>query len=144
MQLAHPSLKKYSPAHKITVYVPAGVERIELCLVHSDNYSIPSFCRLCTYVEVIPEKPARESAPPPDQGHLKGREHAKKLVWRYEKAVKGFWTFTLIPHHIDIPLIFREDTLLRYGGVIKLTTTRPRHISLASEVRRNLIAKIRQ
>lgn len=143
IRLLHPHLKKSSPAHKISVYVPARVERIELFLVHSDNYSIPSFSGLYTYIEVIPDKPARESPPPPDQGYLKEREHTKKLVWQYEKGVKGFWNFKLVPHHIGIPLAFRENVLLRYGGVIKLITTRPRRTSLASEVRRNLKGKIR-
>jgi len=143
MRLAHPGLRRSSLAHKVSVYVPAGVDEISLYLVHSDNYRIPRYCGLHTYIKVIPEKPARESAPPPDQGDLRGREHAKKLVWRYQKAVKGFWTFTLVPHHIGIPFVFREDVLLRYGGVVKLTTTRPRSTSLASEVRRNLKGKIR-
>lgn len=143
MRLIHPHLRWESPANKISVYVPAGVDRIELYLVHSDNYTIPRFSGLYTYIKVVPEKPARESAPPTDQGDLRGREHVKKLVWLYERGVKGFWTFTLVPQHIGIPLAFREKVLLRYGGVIKLTATRPRYTSLASEVRRNLKGKIR-
>ena len=141
MRLAHPQLKHLHPANKISVYVPAGVDRIELLLVHTDNYDIPSTLGLYTYIEVIPEKPARESPPQPSQGDLNGREHVKRLVWHYEKAVRGFWFFTFVPHHIGIPYSLRENVTLRYGGVLTLTTSRARHISLASEVRRNLKEK---
>jgi hypothetical protein len=141
MRLAHPQLKDWHPANKISVYVPARVDRIELLLVHTDNYDIPSTLGLYTYIEVVPEKPARESPPQPDQGDLNGREHVKRLVWHYEKAVRGFWFFTFVPHHIGIPQSFRENVTLRYGGVLTLTTSRTRHTSLSSEVRRNLKEK---
>jgi len=143
MPLVYPNVKEWSPAHEILVYVPAKVDRIELCLVHSDDYDIPSFLGLYTYIEVIPEKPARESAPPPDQGDLRGKEHAKKLVWHYQKAVRGFWTFKLVPHHIGIPVTFRKNITLRYGGVVKLTTTHPRTASLTTEIKRHLKGKTR-
>jgi hypothetical protein len=141
MRLSHPHFKESYPASKISVYVPAGVDNIELVLVHSDDYSFQVDPGLYTYIEVVPEKPARESPPPPDRGELRGREHVKKLVWNYEKAVRGFWFFTLVPHHIGIPNSLREGVTLRYGGVLKLTTNRPRSTPLADEVKRNLNEK---
>lgn len=141
MRLANPQLRDWHLANKVSVYVPAGVDRIELLLVHSDNYDVPSFPGLYTYIEVVPEKPARESPPPPAQGDLNGRVHVKRLVWHYEKGVRGFWFFTFIPHHIGIPYALRENVLLRYGGVLTLTTSRLRRTSLVSEVRRNIKEK---
>jgi len=138
IRLVIPRVKEWSPAHEITVYVPAKVDKIELYLVHSDNYHTSSFLGLYTYFEVIPEKPARVSAPLPDQGDLRSKQHAKRLVWFYQKAVRGYWTFKLVPHHIGIPGGLRENVLLRYGGVIKMTTTRERSFSLTNEIERHL------
>ena len=143
MPLVHPHYRKSLPANKVEIYVPAGVNTIELCVVHSDNYRIPVFPGLYTYMEVVPDKPARVSAPIPDQGLLRAREHVKKLVWQRTKGVKGYWTFTLVPHHIGIPPDHRTDVQVRYGGVVKLTTTRPRRTPLVDEVRRNLRATMR-
>jgi len=138
MRLANPQLKKSVPASKISVYIPAGVERIELYIVHSDNYELPSSSGLHTYIEVVPEKPARDSPPPPDIGYLNSREHVKRLIWNYQKAVRGVWFFTFVPHHIGIPFGLRQNVLVRYGGVLKLTTSRPSHVSLVEQIRRNL------
>jgi hypothetical protein len=138
MRLLNPQLKHSVPANRIAVYIPVGVDKIELFLVHSDDYNIANGLNLHTYIEVIPDKPARESPPPPDSGDLNGRGHVKRLVWRYQKAVKGEWSFTLLPHHIGIPFWLRQSVLLRYGGVLKLTSSRPRHTPLVDEVRRKL------
>lgn len=138
MRLAHPDLRQFSPANRISVYVPAGVDQIELFLVHSDDYGISADPALYTYIEVVPEKPARETPPPPDQGDLNSRVHAKRLVWKYQKAVKGVWFFTLVPHHIGIPSALRPNVHLRYGGVLKLTASRSCRPSLTDQVRRNL------
>jgi hypothetical protein len=142
LRLAHPNLRKTLLVNQVSVYVPAGVEKITLYLVHSDNYAIPTFPELNSYIEVIPDKPARESVPTPDLGNLNGREHVKRLVWKRKKGVKGIWTFTLVPHQIGIPYFFRKDVRLRYGGVIKLTTTRTRKSSLTEEVKRKLKGKM--
>ncbi len=141
MKLTNPQLKHYVPANRISVYVPAGVDKIELFLVHSDDYSVEDGVGLYTYIEVVPDKPARESPPPPDFGDANGKEHVKRLVWNYQKGVKGLWSFTLVPHHIGIPAGLRQNVLLRYGGVLKLTTSRPRGTPLADEVKRNLNEK---
>jgi hypothetical protein len=138
MKLFNPQLKRSVAVNRVTVYIPAGVDKIELFLVHSDDYNVANGLGLYTYIEVIPDKPARESPPPPDIGDLNGKGHVKRLVWNYQKAVKGEWSFTLIPHHIGIPFGLRQSTLLRYGGVLKLTSSRPRQIPLVDEVKRNL------
>jgi hypothetical protein len=138
MRLVNPYFQKSDPANKISVYVPVGVEKIELTVVHTDDYSYSPVPGLHTYIEVVPDKPARESPSPPDRGNLSGKAHVKKLMWSRTKGVKGTWTFTLIPRQIGIPYALRENITIRYGGVVKLSTNRQRSTSLASEVRRNL------
>ena len=138
IKLSNSQLRRNVPANKISVYIPVGVDKIELFLVHSDNYNIPSHLGLYTYIEVAPEKPARDTPPPPDIGDLSSKDHVKRLVWNYQKAARGVWFFTFVPHHIGIPLDKRENVTLRYGGVLKLTASRSGRISLIDELRRNL------
>jgi hypothetical protein len=123
---------------EVSVYVPSDVDKIELVIVHSDNFYFSPVSRLHTYIEVIPDKPARESPPPPDVGDLNAPEHIKKLVWTRAKGVKGEWTFTFVPRSIAVPIPFREKVMVRYGGVITLTTEENRTIPLAIDVRRKI------
>ena len=46
LKLSNPQLRENVPANKIMVYIPSGVDRIELVLVHSDDYDIPSQSRI--------------------------------------------------------------------------------------------------
>lgn len=138
IRLCNTQLKKNVPANRIEVYIPGEVDRIELFLVHTDNYTIPSQLGLYTYLEVVPEKPARNTTPPPDIGDLSSKVHVKKLVWNYQKGVRGVWFFTLVPHHIGIPFDQRENVIIRYGGVIKLTPAQDSKTNLINELRRNL------
>jgi hypothetical protein len=135
LRLSNPQLKLSVPANRIAVYIPGGVDKIELTLVHSDNYNISSHLGLFTFIEIVPEKPARDTSPPPDIGDLSGREHVKRVVWNYQKAVRGVWFFMLIPHHIGIPYDKRENVILRYGGVIKLTTSSSSKTNLIEELK---------
>jgi hypothetical protein len=138
MRLAHPHLRQTLPANKLSVYIPGGVDKIELFLAHSDNYNIPSNLGLNTFIEVVPEKPGRDSPPPPDYGNLNSKDHVKRLVWNYQKAVRGVWFFTFVPHHIGIPFGIRDSVTLRYGGVLKLTASGSGRTCLIDELRRNL------
>ena len=138
MRLANPYFRSSDPANQVSVYVPAGVDKIELTVVHTDDYNYSPIPGLHTYIEVVPDKPARESPPPPDRGSLTGKQHVKKLLWSRTKGVKGLWTFILIPRQIGIPYALRGNITIRYGGVVRLSTNRSRSTSLASEVRRNL------
>ena len=140
IKLLNPQMRQNLPAHKLMVYIPSGVDQIELILVHSDNYDIPSRLGLNTFIEVVPEKPARDTKPPPDFGDLFGQVNVKRLVWNYKahETTKGVWFFWLVPHHIGIPAWYRDKVSLRYGAVIKLTSHQRRGPSLIKELRRNL------
>jgi hypothetical protein len=140
IKLSNSQLKENVPANRIMVYIPSGVDTIEMVVVHSDNYDIPSRLGLNTYLEVVPEKPARDTKPPPDSGDLNGQSHVKRLVWNYRayETTKGVWFFWLVPHHIGIPAYLRDKVTLRYGAVIKLTAQQSKGTNLIAELRKEL------
>lgn len=114
------------PTDEIKVFVPADVATIELFLVHTDNYNLSPFPKLNSYLSVEVEKPGKGGSVNPSFGLSSAQTHVKHLIYRYKRNIKGDWFFRIIPHAIGISTVQRANVSIRYGGVIKLITKKPR------------------
>jgi hypothetical protein len=114
------------PTDEIKVFVPADVTSIELFLVHTDNYNLSPFPKLNSYLSVEVEKPGKGGSVNPSFGLPSAQTHVKHLIYRYKRNIKGDWFFRIIPHAIGISTSQRANVSIRYGGVIKLITKKPR------------------
>jgi hypothetical protein len=114
------------PTDEVKVFVPADVTTIELFLVHSDNYTLSPFPKLNTYLSVEVEKPGKGGSVCPSFGLPCAQTHVKHLIYRYKRNIKGDWFFRIVPHPVGISTAQRSNVTIRYGGVIKLVTKRPR------------------
>jgi hypothetical protein len=131
-----------SPSHRIEYYsriavpVPAGVKQIDMCLVHSDNYSV-SEPTLDTYLYARAWKAGRPSSPvPPDnKDELHKKEYVKFLRWSHKrKSMQGTWDFDIVPETSSfIDNSTKKNVLVRYGCVILLTAETGRFRSLTED-----------
>lgn len=114
------------PVDEIKLYVPSDISTIILLLVHSDDYQLKAFPSLNTYINVVTEKPGKRGTVKPKWGDPRSKTNVKKIIYRYQRNIKGTWFFRLIPRHINIPPIRRSQVNIRYGGVITLISKTPR------------------
>ncbi len=132
----------------ITVYsdqiqkirVPDGIGKIDLCLVHSDNFQKSAIPSLNTYLELEARKTGRQSAVvPTDKRVISARTNIKLLTYRFKsRSMGGTWRFTIIPetttrlHPED-----RKNISVRYGCAILLTrrSSRPSLYSVNQEIK---------
>jgi hypothetical protein len=131
-----------SPKHKIEYYsrisvpVPAGVKQIDMCLVHSDNYSI-SEPTLDTYLYARAWKSGRPSSvvPPNNKDEQHKKEYVKFLRWSHStKSMQGTWDFDIVPETSSfIDNSTKKNVVVRYGCVILLTAETGRFRSLTED-----------
>lgn len=125
----------YTPYHRISnVIVPKGIGSIEVCLVHSDNFSKTISPTLNTELVVSAWKLASHSPVSPVSTPVT-RERTNIKVLRYSfirKEMESIWRFDLVPEVIS--KITSEDMKLisvRYGCAI-LLTRKPNYVSSRS------------
>lgn len=131
-----------SPKHRteyysrISVPVPAGAKQIDMCLVHSDNYSV-SEPTLDTYLYTRAWKAGRPSSPVPpnDKDEQHKKEYVKFLRWSYSrKSMGGTWDFDIVPETSSfIDDSTKKSIVVRYGCVILLTAEAGRLRSLTED-----------
>jgi hypothetical protein len=121
---------------KISVPVPAGVKEIDMCLVHSDDYTV-SEPTLDTYLHVRAKKTGRRSVVPSNNKEEEDRrEYVKFLKWSFErKSMEGRWDFEIVPKTSE----FIDDSTMknikvRYGCVILLRAEPLRFRPLTEDV----------
>jgi hypothetical protein len=111
----------------VSIAVPSGVKRIDMCLVHSDSYHWKTGPSLDTRLHVKATKSGRPSGPvsPNDPAVQDERTYAKFLTWDFKrKDMEGNWDFEIIPEATRaIPPLQRKRVTVRYGCVITITST---------------------
>jgi hypothetical protein len=127
-------------ADRVSIPVPEGVRRIEMCLVHSDDFYDDDEPSLDTFLRVNARKEGRPSGrveAESDKEVQNKRSYIKYLVWKYKKRDMGAtWNFDIIPETTkDIDPLKRTKTNVRYGCAIRITSSRPEVYPLAHLVR---------
>jgi len=124
---------------RIPVQVPSGVGRIDMCLVHSDNYDGMVEPSLDTYLQVKAWKTGREGTPVPSiqESIQNSKVNIKSLSWKFERrSMEGLWTFEIIPElTIELPPSVRKEVVIRYGCAIMLISRTSRLSPLSEDVR---------
>lgn len=127
---------EYEIFHRLRFNAPAGIGRLDLWLVNSDNYQrYLRTPRLNTYLNVRTRKPSNERpvAPKfrlptediPGKRNPGEKAHVKHLAWWYSGGTIGPWIFEFRPKSIVIPKDERQEVTVRYGGVIQLNARKP-------------------
>ena len=129
---------------KVPIQVPNGIRRIDMCLVHSDNYDGIIEPSLDTYLRVKAWKTGRETSPVPslDESMQDSKVNVKFLSWQFEKkSMEGVWTFEIIPEAtVDFSPNDRKTVVVRYGCAIMLTSKQSRLSPLSEDIRRAMRA----
>jgi hypothetical protein len=110
---------------EIYIKVPnSSIEKITLCIVHSDDYKWDSIPSLSTFIEIDAMKTGSDSLVPPnnDQDSLK-KTNVKLLKYSFEKkSMEATWRFRLTPKITKrIPTDYIRRTNVRYGCAILLS-----------------------
>lgn len=125
---------------RIPVQVPSGVGRIDMCLVHSDNYDGMVEPSLDTYLQVKAWKSGREGSPVSSiqESLQRSKVNIKFLSWQFErKSMEALWTFEIIPEStVELAPSVRRQVEVRYGCVIMLTSRTSRLRPLSEDIRR--------
>ena len=127
----------------VEIWVPSGVGRIDMCLVHSDNYSTISEPSVNTYLRVNAWKTGREKTPVPpnNASEQKAKACVKFLRWSFKRnSMEGRWRFHIFPESTEfIDYSTRKNVMVRYGCAILLTTRQAKlnAVSLTDIARRN-------
>ncbi len=123
---------------RVTIPVPDGVRRIEMYLVHSDDFYDDHEPSLDTYLRVNAWKAGRPSGRVPaenDKVLQSLKSCVKHFVWKYKRSMGGTWNFDIIPGTtMEIDPLKRSNTKVRYGCAIRITSTKPSIYSLANQV----------
>jgi hypothetical protein len=126
-------------SNRIPVQVPSGVGRIDLCLVHSDNYDGMVEPSLDTYLQVKAWKSGREGSPVPSvqESIQHSKVNIKFLSWQFEKkSMEALWTFEIIPEStVELAPSVRREVKVRYGCAIMLTSRVSRLSPLSERIR---------
>lgn len=124
--------------NRVTIPVPDGVRKIEMCLVHSDDFYDDDEPSLDTYLRVNAWKAGRPSGRVPaenDKVIQSTKSYVKHFVWGYKKSMGATWNFDIIPETTrEIDPLKRTNTRVRYGCAIRITTTKQSVYSLANQV----------
>ncbi|MGI0011352.1 MAG: S8 family serine peptidase, partial [Nitrosopumilaceae archaeon] len=114
---------KYSD--EIYIKVPnSSIEKITLCLVHSDDYHWEQIPALNTYMVVEARKTGSDSIVPPiSSADINKKTNVKILSYSFDqKSMEATWRFNLIPELTKrIPPKYRKQTNVRYGCAILLS-----------------------
>ncbi|MBI2938111.1 MAG: S8 family serine peptidase [Thaumarchaeota archaeon] len=109
---------------KVSIPVPNGVGRIDMCLVHSDNLPKGNQPSLNTRLRVYAESPGAEvTKTKPDDETPTGPSHVKFFSWGFKSnSMKGIWKFYIAGDTTShFPPDVAKTTTIRYGCAILLT-----------------------
>ncbi|MDE1840724.1 MAG: S8 family serine peptidase [Thaumarchaeota archaeon] len=118
-----------NPYSEFTIKVPSSTGRIDLCLVHSDDFQLSNFPALNTYLRVDAWKTASESKVEVKNPLENDKAtNVKRLSYWFTKwNMEGKWTFKIYPElTTKIASRYRKDVKIRYGAAI-LLSRRPTH-----------------
>lgn len=140
--LTEPSVEKRF-SKRIRISVPEGVRRIDMCLVHSDDFAETTEPSLDTYLRVTAHKHGRPSSPVPcsnDAVVQNKRVYAKFLTWEYPHRDMGAtWDFDITPYPTrEIDPRLRKNVVVRFGCVIVITRKKPRVYPLTDRVKEGM------
>jgi len=133
--------KKYyeNPYSEFTIKVPRSTGRIDLCLVHSDNFQLSNLPTLNTYLRVDVWKTASDSKVDINNPLENGKAtNVKRLFYSFiQRSMEGKWTFKIYPDLTSkIASRYKKDIEIRYGAAI-LLSRKPSHkksISMNQEI----------
>src|SRR5690606_5076297 len=114
------------PVHDIEFENPSQPVKIELHLVHSDNYRLqPRIPGNYTSIMVHGTKGQVTLHHNRKDSVTATWTHSKKLVYKYQKNSVATWRFRLKPKLDNIPIDELPNLKIRYGGVIVIRATKP-------------------
>lgn len=127
-------------ADRISIPVPEGVRRIEMCIVHSDDFydddepSLDTFLRVYAWKEGRPSSRVKAES---DKEIQNKKSYVKFFVWKYETRDMGAtWNFDILPATTkDIDPLKRAKTKVRYACTIRITSKRSDVYPLTHSVR---------
>lgn len=141
IQLRGKSTKQYyeDPFSEFVVKVPSSTGRIDLFIVHSDNFSRTTLPTLNTYLKVDVWKTASESkVDPKNIAELSRITNVKHLFYSFDiHNMEGKWTFQLHPAlSAKIASRYKHEIKVRYGCVVLLSRKESRNkaISMNDEI----------
>lgn len=110
---------------EIYIKVPnSSIEKITICVVHSDDYKWDRIPSLSTFIEINARKTGSDSIVPPnnEQDILK-KTNVKILTYSFEKkSMEATWRFRLTPQITKrIPTNYIKNINVRYGCAILLS-----------------------
>lgn len=116
--------KKYydEPFSEFTIKVPRSTGRIDLCLVHSDNFKFSNFPTLNTHLKVDVWKTASDSkVSPTSEGKI--ITNVRQISYSFLRwSMEGKWTFKIHPQlTAKIATRYKKDIEMRYGAAILLS-----------------------
>lgn len=109
---------KQVPLHDVIIEIPAQPVEVELYLVHSDNYKLPSVSGNYTSIKVDGKKGQVDLNLKRNLSKTAKWTHMKKLVYTYQRNSVATWRFRLEPKLDNIPLSELPNLQIRYGGVL--------------------------
>lgn len=106
------------PVHDIIIEIRSQPVEVELFLVHSDNYRLPTLPGNYTAIMVDGTKGQVSLQEKRNKNRAGTWTHVKKLVYGYQKNSVATWRFRLEPKLDNIPIAELPNLKIRYGGVI--------------------------
>jgi hypothetical protein len=131
--------------NEIHVRIPKSIEKIEMFIVHSDNYSKKAFPSLNTTLKVYAYKTGHERGAVKldnPQEQMK-KSHMKVFRWKFKtRSMEADWTFHVKPEAItDMLPEDRSQTTIRYGCSILITAKSTTLLESLSQEIRQLMAQ---
>ena len=128
------------PFNEIVIYVPPNVEKIKLCLVHSDNFKKSLEPTLNTWLSVETRKFGSDSIVELDnKTDVLRKTNVKILSKSFERnSMESVWRFKIKSHTTEpIHPKDRKGTIVRYGCAILLVgkDSRRSKTSLTDEIK---------
>lgn len=110
---------------EIFIKVPnSSIEKITICLVHSDNYSWSNVPSLNTFLNVEARKTGSDSVvEPTNSNEADKKTNVKFLNYSFErKSMEATWRFKITPELINgLAPKYRKQVSIRYGCAILLS-----------------------
>jgi len=112
------------PYAEISIDVPFSVHRIDLCLIHSDDFQLSNIPYLNTILNVDVWKTASGSKVKPDNiEELDKITNVKFLTYSFkQRSMEGKWRFKIYPKLTSkIPAKYRNELEVRFGVAFLLS-----------------------
>lgn len=113
-----------NPYSEFTIKVPFSTAQIDLCVVHTDNFSLTNSIILNTHLKIDAWKTASASKVDPIYNeNNKKITNVKFLKYSFkQRNMEGKWTFRIFPQLTSkIPTRYKKDLQVRYGATILLS-----------------------